>query len=282
MKLDLNFNKLTKLRDWWKQVQNNFAIIEAECTETRVIAQSALTSEEAREYMLEFINSTPENMTAIEEFAALLERHGDSASALEEVFSDRLRYYAHDSELDANLVAELYDGIHFCKSGTLNTPTNGNGILLNFKGVCQYWLTVDGKAYSRQNDSEWVKNDKAVNDRIDSLNEAIKSVQQSKSELVFGKYTGNGDADRFINLGFTPFAVEIYTDSGLQGAPSGGGDETFGGLALLGLNCGGDSIKIDTNGFHVKYDFSNNKFTNKSNEVYYFKAYKNGEIMEVS
>ena len=98
MKLDLNFNKSTKLRDWWKQVYNNFKIIESECSETRVIAESALTSEEAREYMTEFINSTPENMAAIEAFTALLEKHGDSTAALEEVFSDRLRYYAHDSE----------------------------------------------------------------------------------------------------------------------------------------------------------------------------------------
>ena len=180
------------------------------------------------------------------------------------------------------MVTELYDGIHFCKSGTLNTPANGNGILLNFKGVCQYWLSVDGKVYSRQSNGEWLKSDKAVNNRIDTLNEVIKSVQQSKSEVVFGKYAGNGEADRFINLGFTPVAVEIYTDNGLQGSPNGGGDESYGGFALAGLNCGGDSIKVDTNGFHVKYDFSNNKFTNKSNEVYYFKAYKTGTIMEVS
>ena len=280
MKLDLNFNKSTKLRDWWKQVYNNFKIIESECSETRVIAQSALTSEEAREYMAEFINSTPEYISAIEGFSQLLAENGGVVEALEEMSEKRLKYYLCESEFDVQNTTD--NAICFCKSGTLNTPTNGNGILLNFEGVCQYWVTVDGNIYSRQSNGEWLKSDKAVNNRIDTLNEVIKSVQQNKSEVVFGKYAGNGEADRFINLGFTPVAVEIYTDNGLQGSPNGGGDESYGGFALAGLNCGGDSIKVDTNGFHVKYDFSNNKFTNKSNEVYYFKAYKTGTIMEVS
>lgn len=288
MKLDLNFSKLTKLRDWWKQVYNNFKIIETECSETRVIAESALTSQEAREYMTEFINSTPENMAAIEAFTALLEKHGDSTAALEEVFSDRLRYYAHDSELDADLVTELYDGIHFCKSGTLNTPANGNGILLNFKGVCQYWLSVDGKVYSRQYGADWIKSDKTVNDRIYALNEELSSMQKAKSEILFGTYVGNGEEDRFINLGFTPVAVEVYRADGWQAADVMGGNRTIsGGLALTGKPCvysGHTIVGITSGGFNVSLKSTTDTFirSNSSNVVYYFIAFKNGEIMEVS
>ena len=38
MKLDLNFSAMSRLRDWWKQVYNNFETIETECTTTREIA----------------------------------------------------------------------------------------------------------------------------------------------------------------------------------------------------------------------------------------------------
>lgn len=284
MKLDLNFNKLTKLREWWEQVYNNFKIIETECSETRVIAESALTSEEAREYMTEFINSTPENMAAIESFTALLEKHEDSTAALEEVFSDRLRYYAHDAEFDADLVTSLYDGVHFCKGGTLNTPTSGNGILLNFSNVCQYWLSVDGKVYSRQYGADWIKSDKAVNDRIDTLNEELSSMQEAKSEILSGTYVGNGEEDRFINLGFTPVAVEIYTSYGMQYYNPGSHPQVLGGCAVSGKPCnynGTNAIEVVSNGFKVYFD-NENIYTNKLNITYHFIAFKNGEIKVVS
>ena len=288
MKLDLNFNKLTKLREWWKQVYNNFKIIETECSETRVIAENALTSEEAREYMTEFINSTPENMAAIEAFTALLEKHGDSTAALEEVFSDRLRYYAHDAEFDVDLVTSLYDGVHFCKGGTLNTPTSGNGILLNFSNMCQYWLSVDGKVYSRKYGADWIKSDKVVNDRIDTLNEELSSMQEAKSEILFGTYVGNGEASRFINLGFTPVAVEVYATDGMQSFDNSTPHYYYGGLALKDNPCttyNGDMIiKIEGKGFYVaNADISNHDIcTNTNNKKYYFKAFKNGEIKVVS
>lgn len=280
MKLDLNFNKLTKLREWWKQVYNNFKIIETECSETRIIAESALTSEEAQEYMMEFINSTPEHMSAIESFTQLLAEKGGTVEALEEMFGERLRYYKCETELDADAATEA--AIYICESGTVNTPDNGNGILLNF--ICQYWLTVNGNIYSRQSGSEWIKTDKAVNDRLDEIDESISLIQEKKSEAVFGTYVGNGNSERTINLGFTPVAVEITTSYGMQYYNSGSHPQVFGGCAVSGKPCNFNSInaiEIVSNGFKVYYDNSR-VYTNNSDTTYHFIAFKNGEIMEVS
>ena len=285
MKLDLNFNALTKLREWWKQVQNNFKTIEAECNETREIAENALTAEQAEEYMSEFINSTPEYTEAIESFAELIAEHGGSVEALEDMFGKRLRYYLYEEQLDADTITD--DAIYFCKAGTLNTPDEAkNGILLNFCGVCQYLLTSDGRVYSRADGGEWYNEADAVRDEIS----ALSTVVDGKSEVVFGTYTGNGSADRFIELDFEPIAVEVYADDGAQYNDSSTPHDYYGGLALKDNPCMSDAglyvIKIDGNGFYVTLANNSNRSryirTNTSGSKYYFKAYKNGEIIKIS
>ena len=111
-------------------------------------------------------------------------------------------------------------------------------------------------------------------DRKTEINNVDKKFEDF---VVFGTYTGNGEASRFIELDFTPVAVEVYNKNGLQGVTSGGGNETFGGLAFTGFNCHGDCIKIDTGGFYVAQDHSK-KLTNRINEIYYFKAYRYGKV----
>lgn len=103
----------------------------------------------------------------------------------------------------------------------------------------------------------------------------------SKSEVVFGTYTGDGSTSRFINLGFTPVAVEVYTDTGKQAGATGGlNNNYYGGLALNGYPCR-DVIEVVENGFNVFYDSKNSSLSNNQGTVYYFKAYKNGTIQEV-
>ena len=106
----------------------------------------------------------------------------------------------------------------------------------------------------------------------------------SKSEVVFGTYTGDGSTSRFINLGFTPVAVEIHSTDGSQSTGWGAGNfDSYGGLALNGHPCGdsqGNGIKIIENGFNVSY-IEYRWMTNRKNNTYYFKAYKNGTILEV-
>ena len=61
----------------------------------------------------------------------------------------------------------------------------------------------------------------------------------------------------------------------------------FGGLAINGYPCGGStnkSVEVVTNGFKVSYAVSGSGIYPRSNQdglVYYFIAFKNGQIVEV-
>lgn len=106
----------------------------------------------------------------------------------------------------------------------------------------------------------------------------------SSNNVVVGTYVGDGNSEKFIDLGFTPVAVEIYSPNGIQyssgdNAPKGG----YGGLALQGNDCGFDStktIQICNNGFKVFYNSSMNIQTNSG--IYYFTAYKYAEVLTIT
>lgn len=284
MNLDLNFNGLTKLKDWWQKVLSNFSIIETECTETRNIAENACTKEQAQAYVAEFAGSSEEYMEAIEAFTALYNQSGASLSALEALVGGRLPY-TEETSLDADEVTE--NGVYVCASGAQNTPTAG-GVLISFTSVLsngfQMWFTADGSGiYRRSTDGDWEKTDAELEDRV----EALETAGTLKSEVVFGTYTGDGTASRTINLGFTPVAVIVYTNKGQQfwGQQT---QHAMGGLALYGFPCQlGDEarpvIEITDGGFKVFLGSSGSPYiqTNNTVDTYYFIAYKNGTVVEV-
>ena len=281
MNLDLNFNGLTKLKDWWQKVLSNFSIIETECTETRNIAENACTKEQAQAYVAEFAGSSEEYMEAIEAFTALYNQSG-ALSALEALVGARLPY-TEETSLDADEVTE--NGVYVCASGAQNTPTTG-GVLISFTSVLsngfQMWFTADGSGiYRRSTDGDWEKTDAELEDRV----EALETAGTLKSEVVFGTYTGDGTASRTINLGFTPVAVEVCDEMGRQYQFS-GVRGIFGGIAVTGHPCASSStnkaIEIVENGFNVAYNSEENPAkTNQGSITYYFIAYKNGTVVEV-
>lgn len=101
-------------------------------------------------------------------------------------------------------------------------------------------------------------------------------------QTVTGTYTGNGEYEQFIDLGFTPSSVEVYTSNGKQYTYNGAGEGFSGGLALNGQNCTWQRaintwitiISIVEGGFKVFYNVSNSDGakTNAANEVFYYKA----------
>ena len=282
MNLDLNFNGLTKLKDWWQKVLSNFSIIETECTETRNIAENACTKEQAQAYVAEFAGSSEEYMEAIEAFTALYNQSGASLSALEALVGGRLPY-SEETDLDAAEVTA--NGIYVCASGAQNTPTAG-GVLISFTSVLsngfQMWFTADGSGiYRRSTDGDWEKTDAELEDRV----EALETAGTLKSEVVFGTYTGDGTASRTINLGFTPVAVVVCDEMGRQ-YQSSGTRGIFGGIAVTGHPCASSStnkaIEIVENGFNVADNSEENPArTNQGRITYYFIAYKNGTVVEV-
>ena len=248
MKLDLNFSAMSRLRDWWKQVYNNFETIETECTTTREIAENACTKEQAQAYVAEFAQSSEEYMEAITAFKEIYENSGDSIEALEEIFGERVKQTEYDQHI---------------QDGDIHHTHRNKGIL------------------------DVITSNKITN-------------WDNKSEVVFGTYTGNyvssdtTTAKQFINLGFTPVAVEVYRNDGWQTAGDPDGLYRWyysGGLALrdnpckvINLDTNNVILEIVENGFNV---YSGEK--GRSNEHYfwslntgehYFKAYKNDGIIE--
>ena len=129
-----------------------------------------------------------------------------------------------------------------------------------------------------------------VNGNFNYLNEKIDSEinlvsDKIGTQILFGVYTGNGVAERFINLGFTPTAVEVYRYDGYQGYSSSRGFY-FGGLAVNGYPCrvteSGKIIEIVENGFKIFHASTNNVGTNDNSTTFYFKVYKSGAIVEGS
>ena len=230
MKLNLNFDGFTKLRDWWKMVLGNFEIIQTECNKTRAIADNACTKEEAKAYINEFIGLSDEYMAAIEAFTDLYKENESSVAAMEEVFGERLKYYSKDTLFDAN-EATGEDAIFFCKAETENTPSNQTGILISKTDNKQMWIEESGEIYYRQlvDDvwSEWVselnkwqnnltenvgktleQNVEYVNGLIDYLNKSPLTLRRDKSGNYM--YVSNSYVNSYDIRHYTPKKSEYY------------------------------------------------------------------------
>ena len=109
----------------------------------------------------------------------------------------------------------------------------------------------------------------ADNTKIDA---ALKSVSDASPEIVFGTYTGDGTANRTIDLGRTPRLIFVQTSEGITSFDS----YFFGGLATTDFFLKrGDNIflKIVEGGFLVTLKTGTGACsTNLSNRVYYYVA----------
>lgn len=109
--------------------------------------------------------------------------------------------------------------------------------------------------------------------------------------IASGWYTGNGEANRTINLGFTPTCVIIFPYNGIifGGYPTYSPRQvaTYGGMAVTGQKASANHrgslatlIEIITNGFTVHYLINGGErdadsaYTNSSNVAYFYLAVK--------
>ena len=136
-----------------------------------------------------------------------------------------------------------------------------------------------------------------LNENFDDIDASITDINTKfqnshigkKSEILFGTYTGDGEESRVIDIGFTPTAVEIYSDSGEQGDTTYAYFYCYGGLAINGFPCKLDNkacFEVVNNGFKLyKWGYSQDGIdpqscVNEKGVSYYFKAYQNCEITE--
>ena len=107
--------------------------------------------------------------------------------------------------------------------------------------------------------------------------EHVENAIAAKCEVVFGSYTGDGNAIKNIDLGFQPKAVLVIENGGKVGYYS-GSQYTYGGLALPGKPVaidGYNALVISSTGFivykHSGYDYIR---INLSETTYDYLAFK--------
>lgn len=130
-----------------------------------------------------------------------------------------------------------------------------------------------------------------INNKQDASTAVNQGNLKSYVNITSGWYTGNGEANRTINLGFTPTCVIIFPNDGIifGGYPTYSPRHvaTYGGMAVTGqkasANHGGSLatlIEIITNGFTVHYltngsdRDADSAYTNSNNVVYFYLAVK--------
>ena len=88
----------------------------------------------------------------------------------------------------------------------------------------------------------------------------------AKCEVVFGSYSGNGQASQFISLGFSPKAIIVAQSDGTMI----NGNRIQGGFVLPGASGG---VVIEGLGFRALYS-DDRYWTNVYNRQYYYIAFK--------
>lgn len=108
--------------------------------------------------------------------------------------------------------------------------------------------------------------DSSLQSQINTHTSQISSLTTAKCEVVFGSYTGNGQASQYISLGFAPKAVICSDDKGQIVNLN----RSTGSIALPGTKGG---LQIEGNGFRAYYS-SDIYWNNGGAGPYYYIAFK--------
>ena len=122
--------------------------------------------------------------------------------------------------------------------------------------------------------------------KIENALSAIKTVADKayttdSAPVVCGWYQGNDAPQRKIELGFTPRAVFICTQTGMIT-----NSQVYGGLAVEGhalsrdaldyaqWTAGKTALAVCENGFYVGYDLDADIRTNQSNTIFFYLSFR--------
>lgn len=127
--------------------------------------------------------------------------------------------------------------------------------------------------------NQWNAEDKVLREEFNRDNAKIDEMLKTIPQLVFGTYTGDGQATRTIELDFTPSALYVVASDGTPFRHIGGTSQHCGGLIFWGEPAL-DTFKkrafleICENGFRVAYnvDYSIYLCTNQPDEKYHYIA----------
>lgn len=143
------------------------------------------------------------------------------------------------------------------------------------------WYTKFTQAYSTGKATFrqfriWIEN---AFDDIETNVNAIFSDYKAKNKIIYGKYVGDGTAERIIDIGVTPSTVFVYRKRNPQFEGSYGDYYNYGGMALSDTNSKG--VQSIENGFKVFANKLQLLYTNQSNETYMYIAIVGGERKDI-
>ena len=128
----------------------------------------------------------------------------------------------------------------------------------------------------------------SLQNTVTQLSNTLTTTQSTIPKIKAGYYTGDGQANKTINVGFTPKAVLVVNHYGQMYILQGGAyNSHYGGLAVTGSasysstqysNQRPVTLEITTNGFIVHYttvsgSANANSYTNVANSVYHYIAF---------
>lgn len=111
--------------------------------------------------------------------------------------------------------------------------------------------------------SQWEPEDAFLREEFNEDFRKIDGVMAGKAEIVLGTYTGDGESERVIDLGFTPKAVILENSQGYRPV-----NVYSGGIVLPGHPINGNMVKIVEGGFSVRSG-SSAQFNSKGQVMYY-------------
>ena len=129
--------------------------------------------------------------------------------------------------------------------------------------------------------NQWLSTDQVLRTDFNADNAKIDAALAALSQLVTGTYEGDGTAERFISLGFTPKAVLVFLRDGYPADPY--TDNFYGGMAFPGMPAERmvypervlvPVVQIETGGFRVYYKDDDDVRSNLEEKTYYYMAWK--------
>ena len=117
----------------------------------------------------------------------------------------------------------------------------------------------------------WEPEDSFLREEFNENSQKIDGALGEKVSILVDAYEGDDSETRTIPLPFTPTAVLVWGDNGVQATPYGG--YSYGGMAFSGHPCryGGETVlSVTENGFQVAQ--GDRAYANKKGSRYYYLA----------
>ena len=123
----------------------------------------------------------------------------------------------------------------------------------------------------------WEGGDSVLREEFNEAHEKMDTAIAATAKIAAGTYTGDGTAERVIELGFAPKCVYVCPPSGNLSHSTThffGGFAVVGSPAITGYTVDPNPVTVVENGFRVLYHQKDGRYvlTNNEGQVYHYFA----------